>query len=71
MSLFDFRYYINFTLETAQTVCELLYYSLQGKRIFIQLHCMKFHTLDMHTYLLEPKPALTLLLLYEISYVKP
>ena len=72
MSLFAFRYCINFfTLETAQTVCQLLCYSLHGKRIFIELHCMKFHTLDMHIHLLEPKPALTLLLLYEIPYVKP
>ena len=31
MSLFAFRYCIDFfTLETAQTVCELLYYSLHG-----------------------------------------
>ena len=61
MSLFAFRNCINlFTSETAQTVCELLYYSWHGKRIFIQLHCMKFHTLDMHIHMLEPKPALTL-----------
>ena len=54
------KYCLKGPLNPEQTNQPKLYYSLHGKRIFIQLHCMKFHTLDMHIHLLEPKPALTL-----------